>query len=307
MSKDSRSILKSMIRNPVVTDKFENLVAQAIDTLENLLNSNVLSASERAQIALKILEMAGSSSPKIVEPPLDDSGNTSGNGGSSQPILPGHRSPQQSGSPTLLDRGNSIFLPANYVQIDNFLSPEENAEALKIAIDGQQQFITSTTTTNAENYRQSWVLYATLFPDFYELLKKKIIKIVPSVIAQLKMPEFLISKVEMQLTAHNDGCYYKVHNDSGSPTTAARELTYVYYFCQEPPQFSEGALRIYDTELKEGTANQYNTFKDIEPRNNRIVLFNSRCKHEVLPVRCPSKKFEDSRFTLNGWIRRVEV
>lgn len=293
MSQEYRSILNSRTSNAVSTDKFGHLVDRAIDTLETLLKSDALSASERAQIALKILEMAGASSPSIVPQPIVNSVN----GRSSQP----------NGSPPVSNRGTSIFLPANYVQIDDFLSPERNIEAVNIAVSNQQQFIASTTTTNAEKYRQSLVLYATIFPEFYDFLKKNIIKVMPSVIAQLKMPDFLIAKVEMQLTAHNDGCYYKVHNDSGSPATATREITYVYYCCQDPPQFSEGALRIYDTDLKEGVASQYSTFKDIEPRNNRIVFFNSRCKHEVLPIRCPSKKFEDSRFTLNGWIRRVEV
>lgn len=293
MSQEYRSILNSMTSGVVNTDKFGQLVGRAIDTLENLLNSDSLSASERAQVALKILEMAGTSSSIAMQPSIAPPANSIASA--------------QNGSPSTIERSSALFLPASYVQIDHFLSPEENQEAIDIAIKNQQQFVSSTTTTNAENYRQSWVLYATIFPSFYELLKKKILRAVPSVIAQLKMQEFLISKVEMQLTAHNDGCYYKVHNDSGSATTATRELTYVYYFCQEPPQFSEGALRLYDTELKEGVAHQYNTFKDIEPCNNRIVFFNSRCKHEVLPVRCPSKKFEDSRFTLNGWIRRVEV
>ncbi|WP_333783600.1 hypothetical protein [Nostoc sp. 'Peltigera malacea cyanobiont' DB3992] len=26
--------------------------------------------------------------------------------------------------------------------------------------------------------------------------------------------------------------------------------------------------------------------------------------HEVLPVNCPSQAFGDSRFTINGWVRR---
>lgn len=297
MSQKYLALLNSIPHDGVGTDKFEQLVGEAIDTLLTLLKSDALSASERAKIALKILEMAGDASRSSVD--------AAAGGSSSSSVQV--EVPVPNSSSVLSAQPPSRFLPASYVQIDNFLSPEENREALNIALSNQQQFIASTTTTNAENYRQSWVLYATLFPEFYEVLKKKILKTVPSAIAQLKMSEFLISKVEMQLTAHNDGCYYKVHNDSGSEATATREITYVYYFCQEPPKFSEGALRLYDTELKEGNASQYNTFKDIEPRNNRIVFFNSRCKHEVLPVRCPSRKFEDSRFTLNGWIRRVEV
>lgn len=297
MSQESRSLLNLITPDRVDTDKFGQLVGEAIDTLLSLLKSDALSASERAKIALKILEMAGSSGAIVHAASEASSGS----------IVQAPEGLASNGASVLSSQPSPLFLPASYVKIDDFLSAEENGEALNIALSNQNKFVASTTTTNAENYRQSSVLYATLFPEFYELLKKKILKTVPSVIAQLKMSDFLISKVEMQLTAHNDGCFYKVHNDSGSEATATRELTYVYYFCQEPPKFSEGALRLYDTELTEGTATQYPTFKDIEPRNNRIVFFNSRCKHEVLPVRCPSQKFKDSRFTLNGWIRRVEV
>ena len=60
----------------------------------------------------------------------------------------------------------------------------------------------------------------------------------------------------MQLTAHNDGCYYKIHNDAGSEKTANREISYVYYFYQEPKAFSGGELKIYDTELKGGGAKE---------------------------------------------------
>ncbi|MGB8690572.1 MAG: proline hydroxylase, partial [Microcoleus sp.] len=36
------------------------------------------------------------------------------------------------------------------------------------------------------------------------------------------------------------------------------------------------------------------------------VFFLSRYMHEVLPVSCPSKAFADSRFTINGWVRRTD-
>jgi SM-20-related protein len=35
-----------------------------------------------------------------------------------------------------------------------------------------------------------------------------------------------------------------------------------------------------------------------------LVVFPSRYLHEVLPVSCPSQTFADSRFTINGWVRR---
>ena len=105
------------------------------------------------------------------------------------------------------------------------------------------------------------------------------------------------------MTAHNDGCFYKIHPDVGSPDTQTRELTYVYYFYQEPKQFAGGNLKIYDTEIRQSGIDKNGSSQIVEPRNNSIVFFNSRCLHEVLPIKCPSQSFEHSRFTLNGWLR----
>lgn len=86
------------------------------------------------------------------------------------------------------------------------------------------------------NYRRSMILYS--FPEFSELVLNKIPAIIPDVISFLGLPPFSVSQIESQMTAHNNGNYYKIHNDNGSPETATRELTYVYYFYQEPKSFS---------------------------------------------------------------------
>jgi hypothetical protein len=40
----------------------------------------------------------------------------------------------------------------------------------------------------------------------------------------------------------------------------------------------------------------------VEPEHNSAVFFPSHLNHEVLPVTCRSKAFEDSRFAINVWI-----
>ncbi len=117
------------------------------------------------------------------------------------------------------------------------------------------------------------------------------------------MPSFPISQIETQLTAHSDGHYYQIHNDNGSSDTANRKLTYVYYYRQEANSFSGGELRLYDSKLENNYLVKADSFKDIEPRHNSIIFFPSYCMHEVLPIHCPSRKFVDSRFTINGWVR----
>jgi hypothetical protein len=47
-------------------------------------------------------------------------------------------------------------------------------------------------------------------------------------------------------------------------------------------------------------------YVDVEPRHNSIIFFPSEYMHEVMPVICPSREFVDSRFTINGWVRRPD-
>lgn len=193
-------------------------------------------------------------------------------------------------------------LSSEYLQIDQFLTSEEYQHLLEYVTAKNDQFVPTSTFTGQEDYRQSVVLYS--FPDYENLIAQRIQAIFPKVLDKFRIPPFQASQIEAQLTAHNDGNFYKVHNDNGSPDTATRELTYVYYFYREPKPFSGGELLIYDSKIKNNYYVQADTFKRVEPRNNSIVFFLSRYMHEVLPIQCPSKDFADSRFTINGWIRR---
>lgn len=276
-------------RNLNLDRRFQTLIEQSLTTLESLLNDGSLAPLERAKIALDLLALA----QKTQEiPELSSLSHISRSlatvGTTASESVP-------ASTPDALDA---------VVCLDDFLSPEENRQALEIALTQQQDFVPSSTTSKADNYRQSSILYATCFPQFYHRLKHKILVVLPQIWTPLEHPPFPVTQVEMQLTVHGDGCYYKVHNDSGSPETVTRELTYVYYVHQEPAQFSGGELRLYETDASDGRLRDRHRFKTITPRNNRLVIFNSRCQHEVMPVRCSSNKFEDSRFTFNGWLRR---
>lgn len=193
-------------------------------------------------------------------------------------------------------------LSSQYVQIDNFLTLKESRQLLEYVLQQESAFVPTSTSTNDLNYRRSMILHS--FPKFSEMMVNRIQAIVPDIISKLGLPPFAVSEIEAQLTAHNDGNYYKIHNDNGSPETANRELTYVYYFYREPKPFSGGELLIYDSKIENNFYVAAESFKTVEPRNNSIVFFLSRYLHEVLPVSCPSKAFADSRFTINGWVRR---
>jgi SM-20-related protein len=204
--------------------------------------------------------------------------------------------------PPILIEATPDPLTSNYVQIDQFLSSQDHQHLIDFVLQQASNFVSTSTSTGDLDYRKSSVLYA--FPKFSQLISQQIHAILPEVLTQLDLPLFEITEVEAQLTAHNDGNYYKIHNDNGSDGTATRELTYVYYFNRQPKAFSGGELQIYDTVIKNNQYAQASTYQTIEPRDNSIVFFLSRYMHEVLPIACPSRSFADSRFTINGWIRR---
>jgi SM-20-related protein len=195
------------------------------------------------------------------------------------------------------------IVKSRYKLFENFLSPDEHKALLELVAREQNRFVDSSVSTNDADYRRSKVLHD--IPEVQKLFREKLTPAAPRLMQDLGIAPFQVGDVEVQLTAHGDGNYFKLHNDSGSPDTATRGLTYVYYFFNEPKRFSGGALRMYDSVIKN---NQYHCgphAADIEPTNNSIIFFAPHLHHEVLPVRVPSDEFRDYRFTVNGWLRRA--
>lgn len=193
--------------------------------------------------------------------------------------------------------------PSPYALIDDFLSPTQLNELLRYSINKQPEFVPTTNSASDPNYRRSF--YLAHFPEFSDLMLKLVRKITPQIISHLGINNFEIGQIEAQMTAHNHGNYYKIHNDNGSPDAINRILTYVYYYNREPKAFTGGELVIYDSKTEDGYLVAAKSHKVIEPTNNTIVFFPSHCMHEVLPVSCPSEYFADSRFTINGWVRHT--
>jgi Rps23 Pro-64 3,4-dihydroxylase Tpa1-like proline 4-hydroxylase len=125
------------------------------------------------------------------------------------------------------------------------------------------------------------------------------------VIKNLGIPVFSVEEIEAEITAHNHGDFYKAHTDDGPPSVASRILTYVYYFQYQLKAFTGGSLKIYDTQDFMGSPVKGGRAVTIEPYHNSIVFFPSYFIHEVLPIECPSREFLDSRFTVNGWLRKA--
>ena len=200
---------------------------------------------------------------------------------------------------------DSSILKAKYAQIDNFLSRREREKLLNYALQHEDKFTLTGPATNTSDYpehRDSMVIYYS--PEFADLMVNKVQKILPDVLVKLGIQSFPVANIDAQMTAHNDGHYFRIHNDNGSDKDINRVLTYVYYFYREPKAFTDGELLLYDSKKENNYYVRAGGLTTIEPLNNRIVFFYSGYLHEVLPVRCPSKAFADSRFTVNGWVCR---
>ncbi|MBD2005604.1 MULTISPECIES: 2OG-Fe(II) oxygenase [Cyanophyceae] len=179
-----------------------------------------------------------------------------------------------------------------FVSQSNFLDPETHREILEVAIASESKFHSSVNTSAIyPDWRHSKILYHWDFLEHYEKISQEVLKAVPQAARALSLPEFSPRQVEMQMTGHNHGQYFRRHKDNASADTATRCLTFVYYFFSEPQAFSYGELQFCDS------GERYC------PKNNGIVFFDSGLDHEVLSVTCPSGLWRDSRFTLNGWIR----
>jgi hypothetical protein len=184
-----------------------------------------------------------------------------------------------------------------YCRYVNVFGDQVNRDLFRLALAKRPAFTRSKTSPSKHytDWRKSTVIYDTQLSGATARLDAEVRARLPDVMRTLGIPAFPVASLEIQLTSHNDGEYYKTHADSGTPDTAGRVVTFVYYFHGTPKRFSGGQLVIHGADGRDYA---------VDPENDTIVFFNSRTSHEVRPVECPSRAFEDGRFTLNGWVRR---
>lgn len=197
---------------------------------------------------------------------------------------------------------------APYVMIEDFLTPEENRQVLEYALGNEDKFEGSTVLTHdgkidEMGYRRSRVLFAIRESKWSDLFSQRIKLHLAHIAPTLGLDAQRLVPKEIQLTASNDGDFFKVHADSGdgSEDVSQRVLTFVYYFHKSPKPYAGGDLLLY--QQHPGERSPGIPPLAVPPRNNCLVAFASSTMHEVDIVKCPSGEFGDSRFTINGWLR----
>jgi len=188
------------------------------------------------------------------------------------------------------------------VAFDAFLAPAEVRTLYSQTLAREQDFIPSFTNDDNPDIRRSLVLDPP--PALVAPVVSRVQAVMPQVLAQIRLPMITVGLIEAQVTANNDGAYFGIHTDADYDKQNLRHLTYVYYFNGEPLGFEGGMLRVYDDVLRNNKLARSDSFQHVAPRHNTIVFFWARAMHEVETVRVPSKRFRDSRFTVNGWVNK---
>jgi SM-20-related protein len=196
-----------------------------------------------------------------------------------------------------------------YLQVPGFFGRETVDALLDYAFDNEGRFEHTGIGTANEvtgNVRQSRKLID--LGPFAKLVEARVAALIPQAITALQLSPFVHTSMELELVAHEDGAFYRRHIDVFTDThrlqmNSDRLLSVVYYFYREPKAFSGGELRIHPAPpLTTGPL-----YFDVAPEQDTAVVFSSWVPHEVMPVRCPSKRFADARFAINCWVVRSKA
>lgn len=201
--------------------------------------------------------------------------------------------------------GSGPMLLRHHLEHD-FLEPEERDELLAWLVEQRDAFVPS--RVFGEHYepeardsnhdpeaRNSLTLPPKALGPWRDRLRARFTDRLPEFCDAVGIARFEPAAIEVQPTAYGDGAFFIRHLDTRVIThiELVRMLSAVYYLHAEPKRYSGGALRIHAI-LGEGHL-------DLVPEQNSLVAFPSWSPHEVLPVSCPSQRFEDNRFAINFW------
>lgn len=206
--------------------------------------------------------------------------------------------------------------PPRVLVVEDFLSPEEHAMLLAFASDSNSshagpQVNRPDETVDSPNRSSRPASSAEAGAGMVKMLEERLRAIFPNARREAGVAPFRLGTLEYQITAHHDGDFFALHDDIGLPwhQSSARRLSFVYYFHEQPRQFSGGQLRLHghrsdDVEQLGADA----TFRTVEPADNTIAFFPSDALHEVCPISVPGAPDAPgaTQFTLTGWFHDAD-
>jgi SM-20-related protein len=199
-------------------------------------------------------------------------------------------------------RGSAAdFAPAPFVQFGDFLDQASNLSLLDGAIAKENTFNRAgsyNTDIAHVNHRVNLMNVEVGQPG--ESLRAAVLNKLALICDGLGLPVIGIKSWELKITAYLDGHFFKAHQDKEG-RHADRQISFVYFFHQEPKPYEGGELLLHDSRFSP-RAYHRSLFTRIIPRNNSVVFFPSEYFHQVLPVQTQDRDFRSSRFTMTGHI-----
>ena len=194
--------------------------------------------------------------------------------------------------------------PVPFVRLTNFLTPAQQKRLCMSIRAVRDQFVPAMVGKDNldRETRAAWVADGRVVRDIHPWFGPKLRSALPHVLARLRAVALHRFRIEMQVTVHLGGGFYKRHRDDFEEENHPRKLSYVAYFHRQPRPFTGGDLLLYDTDPETSRATAA-AFTRIEPVHNSLVVFPSDAYHEITPVECETRDFLDGRLTVNGWVR----
>ena len=198
---------------------------------------------------------------------------------------------------------NSTLQPAPFVLLRNFLEPDLYDTLLPRVLEApDEDVIQSTVGRNEYNpdVRQSFTIGG--LKEIQAAFWERVAAVLPSVLSRMWVEPFTVASKEVRVRTYREGNFFEVHRDNSIPATAARRVSFVYFFNREPRRFTGGELLVIDS-TPDSLNYNVTSFTRVVPVGNAMIMFPSRFYHAVVPVQCSSPDPGDSRFVINGHIK----
>jgi hypothetical protein len=194
--------------------------------------------------------------------------------------------------------------PAPFVRVPDFLPQALHDTLLPRVLAAPEEDIVASTVGMNEYRPETRMSYTVAgLQDLRDAFWAHVAALVPSILARLQLPPFEVGSKEVRIRTYRAGHFFEVHRDDSLPESADRRISFVYFFHRVPRRFNGGDLMLIDTN-PDGNRSSITAFTRIVPVDNSLVLFPSRFFHAGVPVVCSSPDPGDSRFVINGHIRK---
>ena len=196
--------------------------------------------------------------------------------------------------------------PVPFVRVRNFLPPDEHWALLTLLLAGREHFGNPGAVGpgyTVDSVRRALAANDRIVDEVRLGFEPRLRRLVANALPRLGMVGLGEHRFKVQVSAYPAGGFFTPHSDERKVMGIQEErpINCLYYLHRWPKPFSGGDLLLHDGEVA-------NTHTRIEPLDNSIVLFPSRCVHEVTLMEGDPDDFGAGRFSVNSyvWTRPVD-